>query len=216
MTTEVFHELLEKYSTSKKCPLLELKSGHLLLDDIFGSYLKGQKIIELGIPLGAHGRLIPLSFLLSNTLPLVWVYSHHRLSIYPPSWVALRMDLARIFFIRAKEPVRELRPLFSSSLFSLMVLDSPQKLSSADMAFLAQETRRQNRLLFIIRPFYLSPKRGNPHAHLRANISLSDSGDFFSLNILKGKKSGFFKLPLRELPILAESFASEIPVSSCR
>lgn len=180
-----------------------LHSGIDLLDDCF-SCIKPGDVIEWGIPPGFNGRLIPLQ-LLKQEIPLsVWIYHHHGLGIYASSWISHGVDLQRLFFICSDNPVKELRPIFLEDTFKRIIIDAPRKFSDGDMAFVSQQARKQGQIVFLIRHFFLSQKRGNPHARLRINTWQSSKRSF-SLQVLKGSKTGRLNLPYHAV---AEDHAS--------
>ena len=173
----------------------ELHSGIDLLDECFSRIGPGD-LVEWGIPPGFNGRLIPLQ-LLKRDIPLsVWIYHHHGLGVFASSWISHGVDLQRLFFIAAENPVRELRPLFLEDTFKRIIIDAPRRFSEGDMAFVCQQARQQGQIIFLIRHYFLSQKRGNPHASLRLNTWQSGKRAF-SLQVIKGGKPGRVNLPYR-------------------
>jgi len=170
-----------------------LHSGIDVLDDCF-SQIKPGDVIEWGIPPGFNGRLIPLQ-LLKQDIPLsVWIYHHRGLGVFASSWISHGVDLQRLFFICSENPVRELRPLFLEDTFKHIIIDAPRKFSAGDMAFVSQQARKQGQIVFLIRHFFLTQKRGNPHARLRINTWQNGKGSF-SLQVIKGPKTGKLSIP---------------------
>ena len=173
----------------------ELYSGIDALDECFAQVKPGD-LIEWGIPPGMNGRLIPLQ-LLKHRIPLsVWIYHHHGLGVFASSWISHGVDLQRLFFICSENPVKELRPLFLEDTFKRIIIDSPRRFSDGDMAFVSQQARKQQQVVFLIRHYFLSQKRGNPHASLRINTWQSGKRSF-SLQVIKGSKTGRIALPYR-------------------
>ncbi len=172
-----------------------LHSGIEPLDQIFAQVKPGD-LVEWGIPPGKNGRLIPLQ-LLKFQIPLsLWIYHHHGLGVFASSWISHGVDLQRLFFICAEAPVRELRPIFLEDTFKRIIIDAPVKFSGADMAFVSQQARKQDQIVFLIRHYFLSTKRGNPHASLRLNTWQSGKHSF-SLQVIKGLNHGRITLPYR-------------------
>ena len=175
----------------------ELQSGIDALDECFASVKPGD-LIEWGIPPGMNGRLIPLQ-LLKQQIPLsVWIYHHHGLGVFASSWISHGVDLQRLFFICSANPVRELRPIFLEDTFKRIIIDAPLKFSMGDMAFVSQQARKQGQIVFLIRHYFLTAKRGNPHASLRINTWQSGKRSF-SLQFIKGSNSGKISLPYRSV-----------------
>ena len=175
----------------------ELRSGIEALDECF-SQVKPGDVVEWGIPPGLNGRLIPLQ-LLKHQIPLsVWIYHHHGLGVFASSWISHGVDLQRLFFICSENPVKELRPLFLEDTFKRIIIDSPRKFSAGDMAFVSQQARKQGQIVFLIRHFFLTRKRGNAHASVRINTWQSGKRAF-SLQIIKGASSARVTLPYRQV-----------------
>ena len=172
-----------------------LQSGIEALDDCF-TQIKPGDLIEWGIPPGMNGRLIPLQLLKQQNPLSVWIYHHHGLGVFASSWISHGVDLQRLFFICSDNPVKELRPLFMENTFKRIIIDAPRKFSDGDMAFVSQQARQQGQIVFLIRHYFLSQKRGNPHASLRINTWQSGKRAF-SLQIIKGTKTGRISLPYR-------------------
>ncbi|MDH3631836.1 MAG: hypothetical protein OER98_12020 [Gammaproteobacteria bacterium] len=175
----------------------ELLSGIDALDECFARVKPGD-LIEWGIPPGMNGRLIPLQ-LLKQQIPLsVWIYHHHGLGVFASSWISHGVDLQRLFFICSANPVKELRPIFLEDTFKRIIIDAPLKFSTGDMAFVSQQARKQGQVVFLIRHYFLTAKRGNPHASLRINTWQSGKRSF-SLQFIKGPNSGKISLPYRSV-----------------
>ena len=165
-----------------------LRSGIGSLDDCFATVKPGD-LIEWGIPPGLNGRLIPLQFLKQAIPVSIWIYHHHGLGIFASSWISHGVDLRRLFFICSAQPVKELRPLFMEDTFKRIIIDAPKKFSTGDLAFVSQQARKNQQVVFLIRHYFLSQKRGNPYASLRIN-SWQNADNGFSLQVIKGHNTG--------------------------
>ncbi len=176
-----------------------LHSGIEALDRIFAGIKPGD-LIEWGIPPGLNGRLIPLQFLKRQIPASVWIYHHHGLGIFASSWISHGVDLQRLFFIRSAQPVKELRPLFLEDTFKRIIIDSPKKFSTGDLAFVSQQAREYRQIVFLIRHYFLSPKQGNPYASLRINTRQVGEGEF-SLQVIKGHEAGKLSIPAQQVYI---------------
>ena len=163
----------------------KLSSGIVELDQLVADQLVPGNLIEWGLPQGRHGRQVPLLFLRHEIPASVWIYADTGLSIYAPAWASQGVDLRRLFFIRSNEPVRQLRPLFLDNSFRIIVIDSPEKLSRGELAFLHVQARINGQIIFIIRDYFLSQKNGTPLAALRLNCWKNNKGQH-SINIIKG------------------------------
>ena len=174
-----------------------LQSGIDALDECFAQVKPGD-LVEWGIPPGLNGRLIPLQ-LLKHQIPLsVWIYHHHGLGVFASSWISHGVDLQRLFFICSDNPVKELRPLFLEDTFKRIIIDAPRKLTRGDIAFISQQARQQGQIVFLIRHYFLTARRGNPHASLRLNTWQSARRSF-SLQFIKGPHSKKISLPYRSV-----------------
>ena len=195
--TSLQQQLRSARSLNTGLPVAELHSGIEALDECFSQIRPGD-LVEWGIPPGFNGRLIPVQ-LLKRDIPLsVWIYHHHGLGVFASSWISHGVDLQRLFFICAENPVRELRPLFLEDTFKRIIIDAPRRFSDGDMAFVSQQARKQDQIVFLIRHSFLSSKQGNPHASLRLNTWQSGKRSF-SLQVIKGANPGRVCLPYREV-----------------
>jgi hypothetical protein len=195
----VWSQVMNLTALRSEKPGFTLNSGVDVLDRLIGSNLRPKRMIEWGAPLGSYGRLIPLLFLTGKVPPIVWVYSHEDLKIYPPAWAAWGIDLKNIFFVYAKDPVRELRPLLADSLFKTVVIDSPKKFHMRDMSFLHQKMRENGQMVFLIRHYFLSQKQGNVFAHGRFNVQYETNRGGFHVSQVKGQKQERVFVPLSEV-----------------
>ncbi len=162
------------------------------------SQVKPGDLVEWGIPPGLNGRLIPLQ-LLKQDIPLsLWIYHHHGLGVFASSWVSHGVDLTRLFFICSAQPVKEVRPVFLEDTFKRIIIDAPQRFSTGDMAFVSQQARQHGQIVFVIRHFFLSEKRGNPHAAVRINTWQTEQ-QAFSLQVIKGRNRGRFLIPRAQI-----------------
>jgi hypothetical protein len=174
-----------------------LRSGIDALDDCFTAVKPGD-LVEWGIPPGLNGRLIPLQFLKKNIPVSIWIYHHHGLGIFASSWISHGVDLRRLFFICSAQPAKELRPLFLEDTFKRIIIDAPKKFSTGDLAFVSQQARKNQQVVFLIRHYFLSQKRGNPYASLRIN-SWQNENSGFSLQVIKGHNTGRINIAAQDV-----------------
>ncbi|MFK8137226.1 MAG: hypothetical protein AB8E15_02595 [Bdellovibrionales bacterium] len=167
-------------------------SPHLLKSDIasinhwLGGGLPSGKVYEWGLPPGQNTRSVILSFLRERSDLCLWIYNGSERKVYPPSWAAKGVDLDKTYFVDSARPVDELKCLFMEKLFSFIVIDSPERLSKADMAFLSAQARRFGISIFVLRGYYLSPLKGNPFASVRLNCSYIPSKASYLLRKVRG------------------------------
>lgn len=179
----------------------ELFSGLSSVDQLFSDRggLRFGQMLEWGAPPGRLGRLLILRLLKQARVPGIWIHGHEEgLEIFPPAWKDRGLDLEHFYFLRSEKPMPELRPIFLYPEFKMIVLDCPQNLSKGDWSFIHARIRENRQLLFVLRPYFLSRKRGNPLAKFRLNCWPRKGGAELCLNIIKGGE-GQLHLPLGEL-----------------
>ncbi len=170
-----------------------LASHHPLLDEFLEGGIRWGEISEWGIPWGQALREVVLPFLVSaqkNQTPkpwILWIYGQKDVCINPLAWHARGLDLSHMRFAHTQQPVHELKPIFLSPFFRIIVIDSVRNLSDEECAFLARQARRQQQLLFLIRPFLLSPQQGNVWAKTRINCWRSNEQQRIYAKIVKGR-----------------------------
>jgi len=163
-----------------------IRTGIFELDELFSNGVQPGKLIEWGLPQGRNGRIFPILFLRREIPPTIWIYADLGLDIYAPAWASHGVDLGRIFFLKCDNPVKELKPLFLDDTFKIIIIDSPKKLSRGDLSFISVQARANKQIIFLIRNYFLSPRIGNPFAHIRVNCSQNYKG-IYSVNFIKGK-----------------------------
>ncbi len=197
MSTDVLHDSPSEYLSingklqSIKWKIennesLDLLSGIAELDAIFGKGIRYGSVIEWGLPQGRNGRILPILFLRHNIPATVWIYPDNGMNIYAAAWASHGVDLRRILFIKCDDPVTKLKPLFLDDAFTIIVLDSPKKLSRGALSFISVQARENQQIVFLLRHFFLSSKRGNIFAAVRLNGS-QDRRGFFTVNVIKGE-----------------------------
>ncbi|MGH7900943.1 MAG: hypothetical protein ACRENZ_04325 [Thermodesulfobacteriota bacterium] len=183
------HEIWEKLKSGDvliKPEVNEIRTGISELDEPFSDGVKPGNLIEWGLPQGRNGRIFPILFLRKDIPLTIWIYADLGLDIYAPAWASHGIDLRRIFFIKCDDPVNKLKPLFRDDTFKIIIIDSPKKLSKGDISFVSVRARINKQVIFLIRNYFLSPRIGNPFAHIRVNCSQNNKG-IYSVNFIKGK-----------------------------
>ena len=173
-------------------PPSHLSSGHPLLDEFLDGGLRWGELSEWGMPWGQSLRDVILWFLIraqqAEPCWILWIYGQPDISINPLAWQARGLDLNWIRFARAQQPLHELKPVFLSPFFCIIVIDAPQRLADDDCAFLARQARRQQQMLIILRPHALSPGRGNVWAKMRVNCWHDLQQQRIFAKIVKGRR----------------------------
>lgn len=149
-----------------------LSSSHPELDRYLGGGIPFGDLSEWGMPMGSGGRALIRGFVKEASLQqmsILWVSSHELLP-YPPAWQAEGVDLGQVFFARSADPIHDLRAVFRSSFFKMLVFDQPVGFFAEQLAFLAERARHYEQVVCILRPYALSHERGNVWAKWRFNL----------------------------------------------
>lgn len=161
-----------------------------------GAFEKGL-LSEWGCPPGKGGREVLLKLLINSELPVAWVYQDRELLPYPPAFAERGADLKNFYFIYGEKPLHDLKALFTTEHFPIIVLDNISRLKREELALLRQWARTYHYKLFILRSFFLSNKNGNPFSRFRFNVSWQ--GRAFSFRILKGTRPQTIEFSAKEL-----------------
>lgn len=165
-------------------PTHPLGSGLASFDQWLNGGLAWGRISEWGMPCGSDTRKLLFHFLKNTNKNFLWIYSSKLEDIYPTSWDS-HIDLNKAYFIESDAPVKELKACFLDNYFSMIIIDSPIKLNLGDMAFLSSQARAFDQHYFLVRPFYLSSKKGNPYASHRINVFRQNQSNY-ELHKLRG------------------------------
>lgn len=171
-----------------------LSSGHALLDEFLDGGLRWGELSEWGMPWGQSLRDIILWFLIhaqgrhEEPCWILWIYGQNDISINPLAWQARGLDLSWVRFAHAQQPVRELKPIFLSHFFRIIVIDGAQRLNEDDCAFLARQARRQQQMIILLRSYPLSQGRGNVWAKTRVNCWQDMQQQKVFAKIIKGRQ----------------------------
>ena len=191
------NNILTKFSEMRCAPQLNtcnqrrLISGIADLDQILDGGLPYGSLIEWGLPYGQGGREILCRFLASATsnplsLWCLWIVAKQDLTLYPPAWAARGVQLDKLRITRSEKPLETLRPVFSSPVFNIIVIDSPSQLSNEDCAFLQRQARQKQQIIMILRNRSLAPQRGNVWAKLRINAWQERTQDRYCIQVIRG------------------------------
>ena len=168
----------------------KLRSGFDPLDSLLEGGLQEGELSEWGMPWGRGLRGLILPFLSyaqkSCGYWILWVSGHERVTINPWAWHARSIDLDKIRFVGSQDPMHELRQLFLSDFFRVIVLDQIPRLREEDCQHLARHARTYGLSILILRPYALTNAQGNIWARLRLNCSHDWPGERMSVEVLKG------------------------------
>lgn len=167
-----------------------LSSGLPLLDELLEGGLHEGELSEWGMPWGQGLRELLLPFLAAAQRKdywILWIYGQSKICVNPLAWKARAVDLNRIRFAQSEHALRDLRPVFLSDFFRLIVIDQSKQLSDEDCAFLARQARRLRQSILILKPYALSHTQGNVWARLRVNCGQDLQSRMFRAELLKGR-----------------------------
>ncbi len=178
-----------------------LPSTLSLITDFLQGGLPFGALVEWGSPMGSEGRRILLTFLV-NAMQLsclcLWNNGHCDVTIFPPAWSACGIDLNQLIFTNANHPLTELKPVFLSSLFKVIVLDTALgQLSNDECAWLRHQASLHHYLVIIVRNYRLSNKLGNAWVKLRLNALKHPNSDNYQLWLVKGGTEKRLNIPAR-------------------
>ncbi len=172
-----------------------------LLDSFLGGGLGWGELSEWGLPWGTGLRDLILPFLASAQAQeqlgawVLWIYGQRDVCVNPLAWHARGVQLGQLRFAASSKPLIELKPLFLSGFFRVIVLDSIPRLSTEDYAFLARQARRLQQHILILQPELLSSAQGNVWARLRINCWRDFSQQRVCITLLKGHQQRQLLLP---------------------
>lgn len=162
--------------------------------------LRVGEITEWGMPLGQGGREVLLSYLARHTARdrssqwSLWICGYPELKVYPPAWQARGVSLERVCFSYAVNPVKDLKPVWLSRFFRLLIVDTEHSLSKEDYAFLVQRARENQQVIALIKPYFLSANYGNVWAKTRINCRRAVHSNTYELEMVKGSSPKRLKL----------------------
>ena len=186
-------------------PVAKLSSRVALLDSFLGGGLGWGEISEWGLPWGAGLRDLILLFMASAQQEtqrpawVLWIYGQRDIQVNPMAWHARGIQLERLRFATSSKPLAELKPLFLSNFFRMIVLDSVAPLSHEDYAFLARQARSLQQHILILHAHDLSNSQGNVWARLRLNCRRDFAQQRAFITQLKGQQHSQLSLSLKSL-----------------
>lgn len=169
----------------------KISSGFPPLDSLLGGGLQEGELSEWGMPWGQCLRDLILPFLSSAQKQygywILWVSGEDRITINPWAWHARSIDLETLRFVRSQDPLYDLRQLFHSDFFRVIVLDQIPHLKEEDCQHLARHARRYGLTIIILRPDHLTPEKGNIWARLRLNCFRDWQKEGIRVEVVKGR-----------------------------
>lgn len=183
-----------------RIPQTRLPSRLPLLDSFLSGGLGWGELSEWGLPWGSGLRDLILPFLVSAQCEqppawILWVYGQKDVSVNPLAWHARGMNLEQLRFARSTKPLIELKPLFLSGFFRVIVLDGIPRLQVEDYAFLARQARQLQQHILVLHPYELSSEQGNVWARLRVNCWHDFIQRRVGIALVKGHRQRQLHLP---------------------
>ncbi|MBC7532422.1 MAG: hypothetical protein H7318_12665 [Oligoflexus sp.] len=168
-----------------------LLSGLTALDSMLDGGLTEGELSEWGMPWGQGLRELMLPFLAraqrDYSYWVLWVYGRQHVAINPWAWHARAIDLNSTRFVYSQDPMQELRALFLSDFFRVIVLDQVPHLKEEDCQHLARNARTYGQSIIILRPGLLTHEQGNIWTRLRLNCHYDFESQRIAVHVLKGR-----------------------------
>lgn len=164
-----------------------LSSGDDALDFFLGGGLPVAGVSLWVGTLGSQVREVLLKWVIalqSNKQPILWIMGLQGVHVFASSWASRGVDLSQIYFASSSQPLLEMREVFFSQVFPMIVLDSIY-LSREDQAVLSQSARTNRKSLVLIQNQNLL--LDSPHPCLRHRVSVRTDKD--GLVLSRGDKS---------------------------
>lgn len=165
------------------------------MDKALGGGLPHGSLIEWGAPIGSEGRQLLLPFLANSTYGMqsnpsfcLWANGHKDLAVFPPAWIARGICPSRLVFADGFRRLEDIKRVFASPLFGVVVVDLArgQSCHPSDYLYLRQQASLYDKIIIVLRPYFLSNKRGNPAARLRLNSWRDHKSGIYHLRLIKG------------------------------
>ncbi len=157
------------------------------------------QLTEWGTPSGSIAQVLPALVAQAMGEECLWVSDKEQNKIYPNSWSGLGFNLNSLYFLNESKPLQSIRTVLCENTFPFVIIDIRQRLNSADLHFLHTAVKQKKITIFLLRPFYLSNKNGNPFSKQRINSSYSISRKSFQLSVVKGRAAQKINLSFQEV-----------------
>lgn len=189
----------------------KLLSGVTALDTILDGGLPEGELSEWGMPWGQGLRELMLPFLAraqrDYSYWVLWVYGRQHVAINPWAWHARSIDLNMTRFVSSQDPMQDLRALFLSDFFRVIVLDQVPHLKEEDCQHLARNARAYGQTIMILRPDLLTHEQGNIWTRLRMNCHYDFERQSISVHVMKGRAPRAISITAADLSVHSRSFS---------
>ncbi|MBC7658850.1 MAG: hypothetical protein H7249_04005 [Chitinophagaceae bacterium] len=167
-----------------------LLSGIKTLDALIGGGLREGELSEWGMPWGQGLREFILPFLsraqADYSYWILWVYGRQHVAINPWAWHARSIDLDTMRFVSSQDPLQDLKHVFLSDFFRVIVLDQAPHLKEEDCQHLARNARTYGQSILILRPHLLTHEQGNLWTRTRLNCVYDFEKTQTRIEVIKG------------------------------
>ena len=143
--------------------------------------------------MGREGRCILLPFLANlsqgQQYPpafILWINGYENLQVFAPAWFARGLVPERTVFAYSADVLVDLKRIFMSPLFKMIVIDSPQFFALEDCLFLRRMAKKHQQVIVLVRNYFLTNKKGNIASNLRLNAWRDHTQGAMSLQAVKG------------------------------
>lgn len=174
-------------------PRQKLRSFNEKIDDFLSGGFPLGSLVEWGVPMGKEGRQLLFPFLANVTqgrqFPpsfVLWINGFEDLSVFPPAWFVRGVAPDKILFARSSDMFRDLRQVFLSPVFKVIVMDTPQYLSREECLFLRKKVQTHQQVLFLLRPYFLNNEKGNVASKIRMNVWRESRQNALVAQVIKG------------------------------
>ena len=148
-------------------------------------------IYEWGIPWMNYGRIVVVRMIASLNKDewVLWCHGDTNSSLNHESFIAhgINPDTFRIAY--SNKPMKDLRAAILSPKFKFIVIDSAVDLNDISLAFLHHKAKELKKIILIIRPYYLSSKKGCVWSKLRFNVEQKKMHEEITIRGIKGHRN---------------------------
>ena len=145
-------------------------------------------LYEWGIPAMNYGRIVIVRMLASLCTDewILWCHGNSQTRVNHESFLAHGICPDKFRIAYTDRPMNDLRAAILSPKFKFIVIDEAQDLNDLSLAFLHHKAKELKKIVFIIRPYYLSSKKGCIWSKLRFNIDHKSMRGKIRVRAIKG------------------------------
>ena len=154
------------------------------------TFMKGG-IYEWGVPWMESGRIVIVKILKSLCKDewILWCHGNEDSRLNHESFLAHGINPDRFRIAYTQQPMKDLKAAIVSPMFKFIVIDSASDLNDISLAFLHHKAKELKKTIFIVRPFFLSSKKGSIWSKMRFNIEQKTIHGELNIRSIKGHKN---------------------------